>query len=514
MATANVALAFNPNFSVSKSAVAADGNANTAGEAINFSAVVSNTGNISLTGVSVSDLVEGRTGVAVSSFTGDTNTNNVLDVGETWTYTGSYNLLQSDLDSKGVDGNGLLRDTITATTVEAGTKTSSADVALAYAPSIDIEKYVSVSGPNGTFVDADTAAIGPQHLALGVPVSVRVTLANTGNVTLDNVVITDTNTSNGGNTSFALFNNGVLAAGASLTGDTNGDGKLQVGENWTINYSQPFDTGMHVNTASVTTAQNATDFDAANYFSVVNTGPGVRTPGFWSNLGAQFWDGIANNQTKVGPTFAKGELTYAVDANNDGFINVKAGDGINDDKPLDGAGLLVGDYNKNGLTDVGEDTLFITLADAKQLIDASQKTQSGDGVQMLGRDVVATWLNFLAGNSIDNPGTADDSYSPKHFLNDAVNWLQTFGDKDNSAATGNSFNGLEKFDVYSSGHAAIKTSSAAWNGGIVDNHSASQMHSALDYYNNTGDAIGPNGPVMFALSADDPFDVAILNMFP
>ena len=512
-------IVYNPNFSVAKSAAAADGTADMAGETIAFSAVVKNTGNISLTNVGVSDLVEGRTGVAVTSFTGDTDNDNVLDVGETWTYTGTYALSQGDLDSQGVNGDGKLTDTITATTKEAGSKTATADVPLTYNPKIDIEKLVSVTGKNGPYVDADTPDLAPQNIAIGQPVWFHVTLENKGNVTLDTITITDTNSTTATSTSFKLVNNGVLAAGATITGDTNGDGKLQVGEKWTIEYTQPFDTGKHLNTASVTTGQGATDTDDATYFSIVQVGPGVRTPGFWSNLGAQFWDYNLTNQTKVGPTFAKTELLYSIgDLNGDGKVDAADnlidtnGDGAFND--LDHRGLLVGDYNKNGITDTGEDTLFISYNNAKQLIDASQKTQSGDGVQMLGRDVVATWLNYLAGNNIDNPGTADDSFSPKHFLDDAVNWLQTFGDKDNSAATGNTFNGLEKFDTYSSGHTAVKTSSTAWNSGIVDTHSAAQMHSALDYYNNTGDAIGPNGPVVFALSADDPADVLIINMFP
>ena len=171
-----------------------------------------------------------------------------------------------------------------------------------------------------------------------------------------------------------LFTGGSLTAAATalnatLSGDTNSNGKLDVGETWTILYKQGFELGQHINTASITNAQNATDSDLAYYYGI-QAGPAVRTPGFWSNLGGQFWDNVVGNETKSGPTFAKGKLLYAVDSNNDGLIN------------------------------------------------ASLKTQSGDGVQKLGRDVVATWLNFLAGNPI---GDASDAASPKHFIQDAVN---------------------------------------------------------------------------------------------
>ena len=52
-----------------------------------------------------------------------------------------------------------------------------------------------------------------------------------------------------------------------------------------------------------------------------------------------------------------------------------------------------------------------------------------DGVVKIGRDVVATWLNFLEGNGI---GGAGDTNSPRHFINDAVNYLQMYGDADGS----------------------------------------------------------------------------------
>ena len=397
---------------------------------------------------------------------------------------------------------------------------------LVYDPKINLEKYVSVDGTN--FVDADYVLgaplpYGPQNVNVNAPVDFRITVENKGNVSLTNVVITDNNTSNGGNSTVTLYQNGALTAaalafGATLVGDDNDgitgnvltpDGILQVGETWTIEYTTAFDPGQHLNTGYVTTAQGALDNDNAAYYSLVNEGPGVRTPGFWSNLGAQFWNNIANDETKSGPNFAEGELIYAVDSNNDGFINSVAGDGINDDKAVDKVGLLIGDFNQDGFTgdnpntmviEGSEDTLFIGLSDAKNLINASQKTVSGDGVQMLGRDVVATWLNYLAGNNVGTD-SGDTDHSPKHFISDAVDWLQTFGDSNAS----NTYLAGETFDTYaptgSGGHAAVKTSSAFWNQPRItgDPHTASQMHSSLDQYNNDGTI----GGTTYAHDADD-----------
>ena len=137
---------------------------------------------------------------------------------------------------------------------------------------------------------------------------------------------------------------------------------------------------------------------------------GVGTPGFWANNGAVFWDGDGDNNPKAGdPGFPTGDLLYAVDSNNDTFINGS-----------DEEGLLIGDFNRDGLS-AGEDTIFISFDDARALIEGGG---GSNGVDKIGRDVVATWLNFLANGEgcIDLPGTSDDGFSPEHYINDAVDW--------------------------------------------------------------------------------------------
>ncbi|MGC1269079.1 MAG: DUF11 domain-containing protein [Croceibacterium sp.] len=475
----------------------ADGGAqgNQAGDVANYEIVVTNTGNVTLTNVTVKDPLTGQD-VLIAS----------LAPQGTATYQASYTITQADLDTKGdsalgnVGEDGDIDNTVTADSDQTGPDTATAEAPLAYTPGVDIEKLVSKTGGAdlANYIDADTAAAGYQNVGVQQDMYFAITATNTGNITLTDVVITDTSTAYGGATK-TLFTGGALTAdatalGATLSGDTDSDGKLDVGETWTILYKQGFEIGQHVNTADIHTGQNVQDTDAAHYFGI-QPGPGVRTPGFWSNLGSQFWDGIQGNETKSGPTFAEGELLYAVDANNDGFINSVAGDQINDDRPLDGAGLLIGDLDKDGFTDAGEDTLFIGYNDAKNLINASQKTQSGDGVQMLGRDVVATWLNYLAGNPI---GTDADANSPAHFLQDAVDWLQTFGD-----GSGSNTYIDESFDTYSAGHGAVKTNSSHWKSDIVDSeHSAAEMHTALDTYNNTGSG--------YAMSGDSSFDTMLI----
>jgi len=235
-------------------------------------------------------------------------------------------------------------------------------------------------------------------------------------------------------------------------------------------------TGTATDDASNTAPVTANESDC--YLGL--TGPCPRTPGFWSHW-TDFWNGTPGVPKQAGQDdFPVKDLLYAVDSNHNGSIG--AGDV---------AGLLIGDTNHNGLTDSGEDTLFISLPNALALINASSK-QMSDGVVKVGRDLVATWLNSLMGSPIGAPG---DPNSPAHFINAAVNYLQTFGDTSSS----NTYVAGETFDTYNPAHAAVKTSTASWNSNIVGD-SGAQIHSALDGYNNTGTVNG----IVYAADCDNP----------
>jgi hypothetical protein len=369
-----------------------------------------------------------------------------------------------------------------------------------------------VTGIDGTYVDADTADLGPQNVNLGAPVYFQVTVVNTGNVTLTNPVITDVNTSNGGNVSITLYDGvtDTVLAGVDFTGD-DGDGNLELGETWTFTYSQPFDAGNHVNTASVTTDQGASDNDAAHYFSLVNEGPGVRTPGFWANW-TDFWDGDASVPKQAGKAgFPEYDL-LRLDTNGDGSIDDN--DAVQFSNNGGTLGLWIGDYdrdgNNRGEDDIAgtaddEDIIFISLTDAVKLLTGKEKDMA-DGVVKIGRDVVATWLNYLEGNGI---GTDSDTNSPRHFINDAVDYLQTFGDSDTAT---NINNPAEITDVFAWSHGGVKTGTAGWTGTAWGgDHSGSQIHAALDYYNNTG-MTSPGGTI-YAHDADDGMFLTALKVY-
>ncbi len=67
-----------------------------AGDVIHYTVGVENIGNIPLTAITVND-----PDVTLTYQSGDTNTDGILDVTETWVYSGSYTVTQAEMDAGG-----------------------------------------------------------------------------------------------------------------------------------------------------------------------------------------------------------------------------------------------------------------------------------------------------------------------------------------------------------------------------------------------------------------------------
>jgi hypothetical protein len=455
-----------------------------AGSTVNWTYDVTNTGDVGIQGSSVviSDDA-GTPGTPGDDFppdavldidgynTGDVNQNGVLDPNETWHYTASGTVTPGEY-----------------TNVASVQGTAFDDVGNT-APVTDDESDCYNGGTASIAIVKETNGTDNQCpvVMVGDTVSWTYAVSNDGDFGITNVVVTDDNGNGAGSDDFLP---------TYVSGD-NGNNILDPGETWNYSATGVATLGHYENVATVT--GTATD-DASNTAPVTDSesdcylgleGPCPRTPGFWSHW-TDFWNGTASVPKQAGQDdFPTADLLYQVDSTGDGTLdNVK--------------GLLIGDYNHNGLTDnygpdglpgtgddFQEDTVFVSLSNALTLINASNK-QMSDGVVKVGRDVVATWLNSLMGSPI---GDASDPNSPAHFINAAVNYLQTFGDSNSS----NTYISGEVFDTYAAGHAAVKTSTAFWNSNIVGN-SGAQIHSALDGYNNTGTI---NGTV-YAADCDNP----------
>ncbi|MFU8890107.1 MAG: hypothetical protein ACNA76_00415, partial [Anaerosomatales bacterium] len=142
------------------------------GELITYTFVVTNEGNMTLSNISVTDPLPGLS--AITYVSGDSNSDGLLQVGESWTYTATYAVDQDDID------DGFVYNVATADSDESAPATDDETVELAWNAEISIVK-------SGTWVDSNADGFAD----VGEPVNYTFTVANTGNVTLYNVSVTD-----------------------------------------------------------------------------------------------------------------------------------------------------------------------------------------------------------------------------------------------------------------------------------------------------------------------------------
>ncbi|MFN8195561.1 MAG: GEVED domain-containing protein [Nocardioidaceae bacterium] len=218
-----------PAITLDKQAAAPTGTS--AGDTVDYTFVVTNTGNVTLTGVSVDDPLVGAVSCPVST----------LAPAESTACTATYTLTQADVDAGGVD------NTATASgTPPAGpdvTATDSTSTPLPADPSITLDKQVGIF------------SVG----AAGDPVDYTFVVTNTGNVTLDTVTVDDPTV---GPVDCPVT---TLAPGASTTCTAT----------YTVTQAD-LDAGHVANTATVTgTDPNGTDVTATDNTDV----PLVAVPG-------------------------------------------------------------------------------------------------------------------------------------------------------------------------------------------------------------------------------------------
>ncbi|WP_307530168.1 PKD-like domain-containing protein [Pedobacter sp. W3I1] len=212
---------------------------NKAGNIINYTVTVANTGNANQNNIIVSDPLLGGN---LNNPTKIGNTDNILEKGETWTYNGSYTVLQSDLNNNGnpTNNTGKITNTASVNTTELPTvKTATADVNIVLSPAV-------------TLVKTGTLNVN------GNSISYLFTVKNTGNVTLNNLVVTDSKV-----TSAIILAATTLAPGMSTTATAS----------YTISTAERA-TGSVSNTATV----NGKDPLNGNVSDVSGTTEGSDTP--------------------------------------------------------------------------------------------------------------------------------------------------------------------------------------------------------------------------------------------
>ena len=193
--SASVTAAPAPGISLVKSASPSDQASFTVGQVITYSFLLTNTGNVSLTGVGV---IEGAF-TGSGSLSAPSCPGTVLAPGAQMTCTASYTLTQADVDA------GTVRNTATATGTTPGgspvtSPESQVDLPAAQNPALSVVKTAS-----GTLSNA------------GDQVSYSFLVTNTGNVTLSNVGVTDVFTQGGTGTMSTITCQPPSCSGTSTT---------------------------------------------------------------------------------------------------------------------------------------------------------------------------------------------------------------------------------------------------------------------------------------------------------
>ena len=208
-----------------------------AGSAVTWTYRVTNTGDLDLTGVQVSDNVIG----SVVNITDQGDGDAVLEPGEIWIYSASGTAQVGAYENLG---------SVSATSPAQQIVTDQ-DFShyVGISPGIRVEKAT-----NG--IDADTTGSGPQ-VYVGDTVTFTYVVTNTGNVPLSNVVLRDDNGTPG--TTADDFS-------PSFTGgDTDADSQLDTTETWRYQATHVATLGPYQNTAQVTgNASNGTQVAGAD----------------------------------------------------------------------------------------------------------------------------------------------------------------------------------------------------------------------------------------------------------
>ncbi len=164
--SATVSAVQSPSISLAKTAVApgAGNTVNAPGETIDYSYTVTNSGNVTLTSVSVSDPMAGLSAIDCPDLS--------LAPGTSETCSATYVTTRADIDAGSVDNTGTAYGAGGGQSV---TGTSSASVTAVQTPGISVVKT------------ADVTAVS----AVGQTANYTFTLTNTGNVTLNDVGVND-----------------------------------------------------------------------------------------------------------------------------------------------------------------------------------------------------------------------------------------------------------------------------------------------------------------------------------
>ena len=347
---------------------------------------VTTTGNVWLSGISVTDTVSGVNPTPVDANVdtyndGDTNKDNILQPGEIWLYRATGTATAGQYSNIGTTtGNPVYNNGTTP--VPGLTPPTDTDPSHYFGVQSGITVVKKVNG------DDANSPTGPV-VAVGAPLTFTYAVNNTGNAEISSVTLSDN----------------VLGSITSYTGDTDNDGKLDPSETWTYTKTATATAGQvtNIGTVSGTDAANkpVSDTDPANYFGVQSGITVVKKVN----------GDDANSPT--GPVVAVGgPLTFTYAVNNTG--NAEISSVTLSDNVLGSITSYTGDTDNDGKLDPSETWTYTKTATAT----AGQVTNIGtvSGTDAANKPVSdtdpANYFGVQSGITVVKKVNGDDANSP------------------------------------------------------------------------------------------------------
>ena len=287
----------NANSTIVKTVIGVTGNGNgnvtAAGDIVSYRVNVTNSGNIDLTNVTVTDPLIGN----FTGFTKSINNDTVLNTNETWTYTGNYTVQLSDINSNG-NGTGYITNNATVDAYQLDPKNATVQTPIANYTIVKTVTGVTGSGNGNVTVEGDV-------------ISYNVNVTNNGKVDLTNVTVTDPLIGNFTGLAKSINNDTVLNAGEIWTYTGNYTvSRLDINNYGNDANGTGFGTGFIINNATVTSDQ----LGPKNSIVQIPIDTACSIDGEVIDVAGQGPDGTV--------TAAGDVITYQIDVTNEGITNI------------------------------------------------------------------------------------------------------------------------------------------------------------------------------------------------
>ncbi|WP_420322428.1 DUF7507 domain-containing protein [Flagellimonas sp.] len=387
-----------PAIALTRTASLLDTDADGCDDAIDITVTITNTGQVDLENIVVNDEQLGNALAPTNKGNGD----DILDVGESWTYSATHDIVQGDIDNSPLNP---IAD-VTADVLGSNFQVSDSD-----------QNNIDTSGACAEMVDIsitrDALEVDTDNDNCINRIDFTITVVNQGNADLDTVNLDDTQ----------------LGNGLAPTDNGNGDAILASGEQWVYAYSyditqNDIDNSPLAGQANVTARHIGSTFEvsdsASNSIDVANA-----CASFQGSITLLQMASLSDTDNDL----CDDTLTYTYTINNPvgnvDYENVL----LTDDRFGVIGGPTSGDLNNNGILEAGETWMYTSLPYAilQNDIDSSPFDNFSTVTAVeFGTTVSVSDLSHPDNPNADGPTSTDVSQACPIMANPAIGLIKQF----------------------------------------------------------------------------------------